>query len=76
MFSLKRFYRLLTGTGAALLLVLAFVFPLHLPPWTTFHNELIFAAAIVLLVSNHLDHVPRIDAAFHTSCAAVLAMTG
>lgn len=76
MFDLARFYRLLTGTGAALLLALAFVFPLHLSPWTTFHNEFLFAAAIVLLVSNHLDHVPRINVAFHAGCAAVLAMTG
>jgi hypothetical protein len=37
MISAPRVLRLLTTSGAALLLTLAFVFPLHLAPWTTFH---------------------------------------
>lgn len=74
MIDLKRLFHLFAVAGALLLLGLAFVFPLHLAPWTTFHNEFLFAAAVLLLASVHLDHAPRIDIAFHSICAAVILM--
>lgn len=76
MIDLLRFHRLFAAAGAALLLALAFVFPLHLAPWATFHNEFLFAAAVLLLVSVHLDRAPSIGVAFHVSCAAIILMMG
>ena len=75
MIDLVRFHRLLAAAGAALLLALAFVFPLHLAPWATFHNEFLFGLAVLLLVSIHLDRAPRVDRPFHAICAAVVVMT-
>lgn len=69
-----RFHRLLISSGAALLVTLAFVFPLHLAPWATFHSEFLFGLAVLLLASIHLDRVPRVDIPFHVIGVAVVAM--
>lgn len=76
MIDLCRFNRLFAASGAALLLLLAFVFPLHLAPWATFHNEFLFVAAILLLVSVHLDSIPRVNGPFLAVCTAIVVMTG
>lgn len=56
------------------LLALAFVFPLHLTPWSTFYNELLFAVAIILVLSIYLDRSPTFDIRFHTICATLFVL--
>jgi len=69
-----RVFRLFATVGTTLLLALAFVLPLHLPPWATFHNEFLFAAALILLMSIHLDRATRPNMVFHGIAVAITVM--
>lgn len=74
MITLQRISRRLASTLTTVLLTLAFIFPLHLHPWPTFHNEFLFAAAVILAFSIHLDRATAFDIRFHTACATLLAL--
>ncbi len=46
--SIAKIFLLLVGMFAQLTLLLAYLFPFHLLPWTTFYNEWLFAVFVGL----------------------------